>query len=733
MKQLAIITAILTLTACVTFAGVPVKWDVRYGDSSSAQITPAFTLVTRNGDTTYLQPRFLSDGRPIELTSNSLVRAYFREYGSTNAYVTASATGTVYTTTINKGRVSITVLDSDYAATTNEFYVGVENDGMMFSPWGKLTVANGPGTNPTTNSNGRTIIDWDSVDQINTDDSGFVQVGADVANATNAIYAITVTGAQSNELASVLLQADANSETGAAHTVTLATALQPPASNGLIRASDVYKLYDSQDSTIFVSSENGTGTVWQIDNTAYRWEFVYYQIFDEEHPHPEYPKYTTNIVADLPYTLTDSGQVYDFEFNGNPWVLTTFSLGVYVRDASLGYSYIDFTALPSDKISYTNFISELEFPSLDQTKMALYRVNYTATNAIATFATSADLTAAIAAISMPTNVANATNAIYAITVTGVQSNELANGLLQADANSATSASNTASIANNATAILARVPYTGATADVDFGIYSLDVKNLTLNGFCSIMDLDKMFFGNSNDAYIYYDSVDLRLNPRASGGLGDFYIESGLFHVEESMLVSGNLELGAIADVEQAIDDLEAGYVPYSGALSNVTLGVYSLTANDITATNDLTVGADTAISGNLELGAIADVEAELALKPDYDGVTNIVADSANSTDGTAYAITAVDGTATVDRANGLLQSIDMSGNLVLDVVIGSVSYDSQMNLVVDCGENVMSYTANATNIVYGLSDISITNLTSIILYSPLFTNRWDATTLFGGE
>jgi len=194
----------IMLLAITAKAGVPVKWDVRYGDSTSSQITPAFTIVTRNGDTTFLQPRFLSDGRPIALTEGSLVRAYFRQYGSTNAYVASSATGTVYTTAANKGRVTITVLDSDYAATTNEFYVGVENDGMMFSPWGKLTVADGPGVNPTTNANGRTTIDWSTVDQVSISDSGFATDG-ELTTVQNQVQTLDI--AVTNNTADIAINA----------------------------------------------------------------------------------------------------------------------------------------------------------------------------------------------------------------------------------------------------------------------------------------------------------------------------------------------------------------------------------------------------------------------------------------------------------------------------------------------------------------------------------------------
>lgn len=104
-------------------------------------------------------------------------------------------------------------------------------------------------------------------------------------------------------------------------------------------------------------------------------------------------------------------------------------------------------------------------------------------------------------------------------------------------------------------------------------------------------------------------------------------------------------------------------------------------------------------------------------------------DEVVSADFTPYAITAVNGTATVSRANGWLQSIDMSGNLVLDVGAASSTVGSQINLSINAGANTLSYSDNATNIVTGLSDITVTNVTTILFYSPMFTNTWEATEL----
>jgi hypothetical protein len=208
--RFAKITAFI-MFAFMIYAGAPITWDVRFGDSSSIAKSKEFEVETEQGNTTDLMPRFLDRGKPISIDSNALVRAYFRLYGSTNSYVASAATGTVYTSTANKGRVKVTVYDTDYASTTNEFYVGVDVDGYIYSAKGKLTVVNGPGINPTTNSNGRTTIDWETVDNLNTGDAPFAtKPVTTVSFATNATYAVTVTGSQSNDLVTVQAQATTN-------------------------------------------------------------------------------------------------------------------------------------------------------------------------------------------------------------------------------------------------------------------------------------------------------------------------------------------------------------------------------------------------------------------------------------------------------------------------------------------------------------------------------------------
>ena len=95
-------------------------------------------------------------------------------------------------------------------------------------------------------------------------------------------------------------------------------------------------------------------------------------------------------------------------------------------------------------------------------------------------------------------------------------------------------------------------------------------------------------------------------------------------------------------------------------------------------------------------------------------------------DATPYAITAASGTATVARANGMLQSLTMTGPLVLNVEAGSASYSTQFDLDIVAGTNTLTYSVNATNIVTGLSDITVTNTMSILLYSPFGATAYKA-------
>jgi len=109
--------------------------------------------------------------------------------------------------------------------------------------------------------------------------------------------------------------------------------------------------------------------------------------------------------------------------------------------------------------------------------------------------------------------------------------------------------------------------------------------------------------------------------------------------------------------------------------------------------------------------------------------TNALNAAITAADALPYAITSASGTATVSRANGWLQSLDMTGPLVLNIGDGSASYISQVNLSVDAGTNTLIYTINATNICTGLSDITATNTTTYLLYSPMFETGWEASEL----
>jgi hypothetical protein len=145
-----------------------------------------------------------------------------------------------------------------------------------------------------------------------------------------------------------------------------------------------------------------------------------------------------------------------------------------------------------------------------------------------------------------------------------------------------------------------------------------------------------------------------------------------------------------------------------------------LDITDGTAISNLTVLAQTQADANSVTGAAS--TAAIALSPSYDGVTNIVALS----DADPYLIVAANGTATVDRANGYLQRIAMTGALVLDVGVSSATKDSQVSLTIVAGTNTLAYSVNATNTGYGLSDLSVTNTTMFEFVSPYGQTEWQA-------
>lgn len=169
------------------FAGVPVAWDIRLNDSSSSSITSPYEVEAMEGETLDFMPRYMDRGRKIEIASNAFIRAYFREYGTTNSFVSSAATGTVYTTSRDRGRIKIIIHPSDLPALTNQFYIGMNNDGMTYRAWGKLSLQDAPGINPTTNTHGRTVIDWSIVDNINMDESPFENQAAELAVISNLI------------------------------------------------------------------------------------------------------------------------------------------------------------------------------------------------------------------------------------------------------------------------------------------------------------------------------------------------------------------------------------------------------------------------------------------------------------------------------------------------------------------------------------------------------------------
>jgi len=164
-----------------------------------------------------------------------------------------------------------------------------------------------------------------------------------------------------------------------------------------------------------------------------------------------------------------------------------------------------------------------------------------------------------------------------------------------------------------------------------------------------------------------------------------------------------------------------------GLLTALLSVAYISNADDSVTIDGVIVGAASS-GGSSGTPAASNVTYSATLPYTGTNVQQAIDDLA-SADATPYAITAASGTATVDRANGWLQSLDMSGDLVLNITAGSASYLSQVNLTVDASTHTLSYSVNATNIVTGLSDITATNVTTFLLYSPMFETTWEASEL----
>ena len=222
-----------------------------------------------------------------------------------------------------------------------------------------------------------------------------------------------------------------------------------------------------------------------------------------------------------------------------------------------------------------------------------------------------------------------------------------------------------------------------------------------------------------------------------------------FEIEGGLVVEDNVECDHIIETGTSLSVKLDQTVPQT--LTGGTLTMPSLTVTNITAGTLAVSGEATGIEAVSEDGFVikSQMDAADALKVDVTDLTagnvaytptapNIATDVQAAilevetlADTLPYAITAVDGTATVSRANGWTQSLTLDAPTVFDIDDSLTSVVSQVNLSIIAGTNTLMYSSNATNIVDGLADIAVStnDTTTILFYSAFGKTTWEGSEL----
>lgn len=149
-----------------------------------------------------------------------------------------------------------------------------------------------------------------------------------------------------------------------------------------------------------------------------------------------------------------------------------------------------------------------------------------------------------------------------------------------------------------------VPYTGATTDVDLGSYSLTSDSfINPNG-----DSDGFLKADGSiDTTSYVTVLDLSdyvpyIGATSNLNLGTRTITANSI-IKVSGLPSQFLKADGSVDSNSYLTTSAAStaYVPYTGAVSNISLGLKSLSGFDITASNSLNANGPFKVSGNAGL------------------------------------------------------------------------------------------------------------------------------------
>jgi hypothetical protein len=136
-----------------------------------------------------------------------------------------------------------------------------------------------------------------------------------------------------------------------------------------------------------------------------------------------------------------------------------------------------------------------------------------------------------------------------------------------------------------------VPYSGATANVDLGIYSLvghsfNARGQGTSGGVIALKQNGQVFASTGYAYIGSESAG-KLNIY----FGDTGLEAAI--LDNSLLTADRTYNLPNASGTLALTSNLSSYVPYTGATANVDLGIYNLTAAVVTANSLIQVNNTT--------------------------------------------------------------------------------------------------------------------------------------------
>lgn len=141
----------------------------------------------------------------------------------------------------------------------------------------------------------------------------------------------------------------------------------------------------------------------------------------------------------------------------------------------------------------------------------------------------------------------------------------------------------------------KVPYTGATANVDLGIWDLDAASLFSNGLGVYIKKNVSGIANSVD-YVALSSSTYKLNvAEASSATNAKIFNFDFSTLSDTTLSVNNTRTYTLPDSSGtlALTSNLSSYVPYTGATGSVDLGVYSLSADTLNGVGIFSVGSGT--------------------------------------------------------------------------------------------------------------------------------------------